>query len=133
MFRSLFSRKKVPLTGAPVVRRLKTYSAQTGFVYQYYYDGHRVFRSGRENGTEFVFSISADGKTWHATSVRVGDSATGAWEAANGRTLSSTERYAVAKIALFQAFDERPQPQQMKEAVCVREVDVAAIIANLGL
>src|SRR5207302_5733890 len=71
VFRNLFSRKKSPLTGAPPVRRLKTYSAQSGYVYQYYYEGHRDFRSGGESGTEFVFQISADRKTWDATSVLV--------------------------------------------------------------
>ena len=35
MFRSLFSRKDAPLAGAPAVRRLKTYSARSGYVYQY--------------------------------------------------------------------------------------------------
>ena len=41
MFRSLFSRKDEPLAGAPPVRRLKTYSARSGYVYQYRYQGSR--------------------------------------------------------------------------------------------
>ena len=133
MFRSFFSKKNAPLTGTPAVRRLKTYSGQSGYVYQYYYDGHRDFRSGSESGVEFVFSVSADRKNWHPTSVLVSESAIRAWEESHARVLSSTEWYAVAKIALFQAFDERAAPAQMKDQVRVRAADVDAIIENLGL
>jgi hypothetical protein len=133
VFRSLFSKKSAPLTGTPAVRRLKTYSAESGYVYQYYYEGHRDFRSGGESGVEFVFSVSADRKNWHATSVLVSGAAIRGWEESHGRELSSTERYAVAKIALFQAFDERPAPAQMKDEVRVRNADVEGIIETLGL
>jgi len=51
----------------------------------------------------------------------------------NGRELSPTERYAIAKIALFQAFDERPLPAQMKDEVRVRQADVDAIVETLDL
>lgn len=115
------------------MRRVKTYSAQSGYVYQYYYEGHRDFRSGGESGVEFVFTISADRKNWHATSVLVSEAALRAWEQSHARELSSTERYAIAKIALFQAFDERPAPTQMKDEVRVRNADVDAIIETLGL
>ncbi|HEY2013752.1 MAG TPA: hypothetical protein VGH38_09645 [Bryobacteraceae bacterium] len=133
MFRSLFSKKPAPLTGTPAVRRLKTYSAQSGYVYQYYYEGHRDFRSGGDSGIEFVFSVSPDRKNWQPVSVLVSDGAVRTWEQSHARELSSTERYAVAKIALFQAFDERPLPAQMKEEVRVRAADVDAIIETLGL
>ena len=133
LFRNFFSRKnQAPLTGAPAVRRLKTYSAQSGYVYQYFYEGQRPVR-GAEGGTEFVFSVSADRKTWHPVSVLVGDGAVHEWERAHGRQLSSTERYAVSKMALFQAFDERATPELMKSEVRVRNADVEAIIESLGL
>jgi hypothetical protein len=128
-FRGFFSRKPAALTGAPPVRRIKTYSAQSGYVYQYFYEGQRPFR----HGIEFVFQISPDRKTWHATSVEVSDAAVCAWEKDNERQLSATERYAVAKLALFRAFDERPTPVEMKQAVRLLEAEVAAIVETLGL
>ena len=115
------------------MRRLKTYSAQSGYVYQYYYEGHRPFRAGGESGTEFVFRVSAGRKSWRASRILVGDGAIRAWEEARARVLSSTERYAIAKMALFQAFDERPTPVLMKDAVRVRHADVEAILETLGL
>jgi hypothetical protein len=112
---------------------MKTYSAQSGYVYQYYYEGHRSYRSGRDLGAEFVFSVSSDRKTWHDTSVLVSDDGVAAWEQAHARQLSSTERYAVAKIALMQAFDDRAEPALMRDAVRVRLADVEGIIETLGL
>jgi hypothetical protein len=133
VFRSLFQKKPQPLTGTPTVRRLKTYQAMSGYVYQYYYEGHRDFRSGGESGIEFVFSLSADRKNWHLLSVLVSDEAVRAWETSHARQLSSTERYAVAKVALFQAFDERAEPSLMRDEVRVRTVDIAGIVERLGL
>ena len=41
MFDWLRKKKDAPLTGAPAVRRQKTYSAESGYVYQYFYEGQR--------------------------------------------------------------------------------------------
>jgi hypothetical protein len=112
---------------------MKTYSAQSGYVYQYFYEGQRGFETGGESGTEFVFAISADRKNWSATAVLVGNAALAQWEQAHARELSATERYAIAKLALFQAFDERPKPEQMRQEVRLRAADVEAIVETLGL
>jgi hypothetical protein len=133
VFRSLFSKKKAALSGAPPVRRLKTYSAQSGYVYQYFYEGHRDYASGGERGVEFVFTFSSDRKAFHEVSVLVSEPAIQAWELAHGRELSLTEQYAVAKIALFQAYDERPDPAHMRNEIRVRAADVEGIVETLGL
>jgi hypothetical protein len=126
VLRGWFSRKTEPLSGAPPVRRLKTYSAQSGYVYQYYYEGHR-------RNAEFVFSVSADRKSWAPTRVLLSEEALRDWEASRERTLTSTERYALAKMALFQAFDERPAPSLIKEDIHVRPSDIDGILETLGL
>ena len=128
MFRKVFEKKAQPLTGAPAVRRLKTYSAESGYVYQYSYQGQRA----HADGTEFVFTISADRKSWHDLSVIVSGEAVRAWEQAHGRSLSSTEVYAVAKMALFAAMDERASPSEMCKPVHVGEAGVAAAAERLG-
>ena len=133
MLRNFFAKKPAPLTGAPAVRRMKSYSAQSGYVYQYFYEGQRPFRSGGESGIEYVFTVSADRKTFHPVSVLVGEAALAGWEQTRGHPLSSTERYAISKMALFQAFDERETPDLMKQDVRVRAADVEAITATLGL
>jgi len=132
MLDRFFGKKRTPLRGAPAVRRLKTYSAQSGYVYQYFYSGYRPWRHGRESGDEFVFEVSADRKTFEPASVCVFDEALHAWESRHGRALADNERYAVAKMALFQAFDERV-PGQMKEEIHVRAADVEAILDTLDV
>ncbi len=125
--KNLIGARPAPLTGAPTVRRLKTYSAQSGYVYQYFYEGQRDSRGGA--ATEFVFSVSADRTKYFPAPVIVAASAVAAWERAHGRELSSTERYAIAKMALFSAFDERESPAAMKAAV---DVDSAAVERHLA-
>jgi|SRR6202142_1075795 len=119
--RRLRRREPPPLAGAPAVRRLKTYSAASGYAYQYFYEGHR--------GTEYVFQASADRRTYFSVTVVLSDAALQACP----RELTSTERYAVSKIALFHAFDERAAPDQMRQPVQVQPADLEAIAAQLGL
>jgi hypothetical protein len=133
MLRDFFAKKPVPLSGAPSVRRLKSYSAQSGYVYQYFYEGQRPLPHKSEPGTEFVFNVSADRKTAHPLSVLIPEDALRTWEQAHAHMLSSTERYAVSKMALFQAFDERATPELMNQEVRVRAADVAAILENLNI
>ena len=133
MFRSLFSRNRTPLTGAPAVRRVKNYAAQSGYAYQYFYKGHRDFRTAADSGIEFVFRVSGDRKVWQDTSVLLSGAATDGWQQRHTRELSPAEKYAIAKIALFQAFDERSEPPLMKTPVVVRPVDIDAIVETLGL
>jgi len=126
-----FGKKAIPLTGAPAVRRQKTFSAQSGYVYQYFYEGQRP--STPEPGTEYVFDVSADRRTSAPVSVFVSAEAVENWQSETGRTLSNSERYAIAKMALFQAFDERETPDAMREAVRVTPAAVRAILETLNI
>jgi hypothetical protein len=128
-----FRKKEAPLTGAPAVRRQKTHSAQSGYVYQYFYEGQRPAQRDGAAGTQYVFNVSADRKSSFPVSVFLGDDAIGIWQQEHARELGSTERYAVAKMALFQAFDERPEPSAMGEEVLVQPPDVASILAALDI
>jgi hypothetical protein len=133
MLRRIFAflRGPSPLTGAPATPRLKIYSAQSGYVYHYYYEGRRALGPGAAGGTEFVFRVSADRKSWLFVPVRLAEAALAGWQAAHARSLSPTERYAIAKLALFQAFVERA-PERIGDAVRVRAADLDGIVATLG-
>jgi len=84
-------------------------------------------------GVEFVFRFSANRKNWHSVPVLLEDAALDEWERQHARQLSAAERYAIVKMALFQAFDERLDAAQMKRAVHVRAADAEAILAQLGI
>jgi hypothetical protein len=89
-----------------VVRRVKSYSAATGVVYQYYFYEVEKSRRGLDAGTEYTYMVSVDRKTVFPLRIFVRRAALDAWSRHTGRALTGTEEYAVAKMRLFQAFDE---------------------------
>jgi hypothetical protein len=116
------------MTKPEAVRRIKSYSATNGYVYQYYfYELNRVVVDGEAAG-EFVYAISADRGTSFGLRIFVMQAALEAWAAANGRALTSSEEYAVAKMRLFQAFDEGVVPLTADAA---REVRLVVDETNL--
>ncbi|HLJ24161.1 MAG TPA: hypothetical protein VKT71_08650 [Candidatus Acidoferrales bacterium] len=86
--------------------RVKSYSAQTGFVYQYYFYEVEKSRRGKAEGTEYVYMASVDRKHVFPVRIFVNKAALEKWSARTGRRFTGTEEYAVAKMRLFQAFDE---------------------------
>lgn len=88
------------------VRRTKSYSSATGYVYQYQFQEVNRTRRGWSAGTEYVYWVSADRRTMIPLKIFVKGAAVEAWGRRAGRALSGTEEYAVAKMRLFQAFDE---------------------------
>jgi hypothetical protein len=60
-----------------------------------------------------------------------------AWAKQNGRPLSSSEEYAVAKMRLFQAFDEgvvKPPAQgQPQVEVAVDDSNLETLLEQLGI
>jgi hypothetical protein len=133
MLEWLRKKKETPLTGAPAVRRQKTYSAESGYVYQYFYEGQRPAQRDGKPGAQYVFNVSADRKSSTPVSVFVSEASLAAWQTEHARQLGSTERYAVAKMTLFRAFDQRAAPSDMDEEVVVLPEDVETILATLDI
>lgn len=129
-WRKLFSQDTPePLRAAPAVRRQKSYSAASGYVYEYFYEG---FRQG-DGCRRHVFTVSADRKDWFELHVIVEDTAIESWAERHGRQLAENERYAVAKMALFEAFDERPDPVTMRHPVLVDANHAERLLLKLGI
>jgi hypothetical protein len=119
------------------VRRVKSYSAADGFVYQYYFfEGNRAQRGGRPGG-EFTYVVSVDRETAFPFKIFVQQSALESWAAQNGRPLSSSEEYAVAKMRLFQAFDEGAVRASLNgeppREVIVNEANLEQLLGQLGI
>lgn len=130
-WRRLFGRQAAApsLRGTPSVRRQKNYSAASGYAYEYFFEGFRD-----EGGCRcHVFTVSADRKTWFELIVSVEDRAIEAWMANHGRALADNERYAIAKMALFEAFDQRPGPGQMRAPVRVDPAAAERLLGRLGI
>jgi hypothetical protein len=87
------------------IRRMKTYTGEQGYVYQYYFVGKRT-APGAPSATEYIFDVTSDRKTTFAVGVLLPEEALGAWAAAHGRRLTDAEQYGAVKMRLFRAFDE---------------------------
>ncbi len=117
------------------VRRVKTYSAQTGFVYEYYFVGQRAALDGDPlaPATEFIFDVSPDRKTVFAVSVFLLPRALEAFSAERGRTLSDPEQYAAAKLRLLQGFDEIANMLQEGRRLTLESESLIALLESVGI
>jgi len=131
-----FGRNKKPeagseievLRGAPAHARTKTYSAETGFVYQYVYRGYRLL----PDSIEFVFEASRSRNQSLAINIRLCDSALAECARQVGRELLTNERYAIAKMTLFAAFDEYPDTAQLSVPLIPHAQDMERHLRVLG-
>jgi len=117
------------------VRRIKTYTAQTGYVYQYYFVGKRPALDGDPEApsTEYVFDVTSDRKTTYAVSVFLRPEALTGWAASRGRTLSEPEQYAGAKLRLMQAFDEISDMRGQGRRVRLDGETLLALLDSIGV
>jgi len=118
-----------------IVRRVKTYTAQTGFVYEYYFVGKRdaLADDPFSPATEFIFDVSSDRKTIFAVSVFLGPRALEEYTARHGRTLSDAEQYAAVKLRIMQAFDEITNMVQDGRRLLLDAATLPALLESLGI
>lgn len=120
--------------GAGTPRRVKSYSAESGFVYQYVFVTQRRARRGWfRRGTEYLFDVSSDRKSSYPVPVFVQEEAVRSWERAHGRPLSSTEQYATAKMRLLRAFDQEQRLPQEAARVVVDASNIEELLSALDI
>jgi hypothetical protein len=116
-----------------VVRRIKTYSAENGSVYQYQFHDLRAATIEGIAGAEYVYYVTADRKTMHPVRVFVSHEGIQKWKTASGRSLNGTEEYAVAKMRLFQGFDEVANLERTVAILIVDEANIEPLLEKLDL
>lgn len=109
--------------------RVKTYSAQSGFVYEYRFASH----TADDAGDHYRFGATEDRRAILDIIVLIRSDAVQAWEVDECRILTPTERYAVAKLALFAALDEAEHPDRIPKPVVVNAVQVRDILTALDI
>ena len=118
-----------------MARRYKSYAAETGTAYQYFFaDCKRVNRpEGQGAGSDYIFVVSPNQRPPFILRVFISARAQGAWRNSNGRELDAKELYAVAKMRLFRAFDEIDCLRDDALNLLVDESNVLDLVAPLGL
>ena len=116
-------------------RRYKSYAAETGVVYRYFFDSRRsvVRPVGLGPGSDYVFVLTADQGVPFEVRIFVSQRALTAWRAAHGRELDSSEQYALAKMRLFRAFDELENLRPESMNLVVNDTNVLELLADLDL
>lgn len=112
---------------------MKSYSAATGYVYQYYFHEVLESRRGAQQGNEYVYIVSADRKTAFPVRIWVSGQALVRWGRESGRPLTGTEEYAVAKMRLFEAFDEVEDLAAARPDLRVDLSNLPALLEKLDL
>jgi hypothetical protein len=108
----MFSRprpEETKLKPLPLSQREKSYSAESGYVYQYIFLGLE--------GTRHVFDVTADRKNRFRVAVELTEPALAGVKEKIGPELRWNELYAIAKLSLFAAFDAMPDPAAMRQVV----------------
>ena len=116
---------------------MKTYTAESGYVYQFYFVGRREALSGAPEApaAEFIFDVTRDRKTMFAISVFLGAGPLNDWAATHGRALTEPEQYAAAKMRLLRGFDEigsldlRQHPRHLS----ISSAELENLLSELGL
>jgi hypothetical protein len=116
-------------------RRYKSYAAETGVSYQYFFTSQRPVNrpESQGRGTDFTFVITADQHPPFTLKVFVSDRAVSAWRDGHGRDLNANEQYAAAKMRLFRGFDAEEQLKDHSLSLIVDETNVEELLEPLDL
>lgn len=104
------------LRGRPAIRREKSYAADSGYVYQYTYEGYRAATRDGVEGRQFVFDCTSDRASRVSISIFAPTDSFAEWERGADRELNDVERYAVVKMRLFEIFDRSEHIREHLEA-----------------
>lgn len=117
------------------VRRLKTYSGETGNVYEYYFVGKREALADDPwaPATEFVFDVRSGRSVTFAVSIFLRTAAVAGWQLHHGRELVEAEQYAAAKMMLFRAFDEIENLMEQGRRLPIEVEALEELLAKVGV
>jgi len=115
--------------------RYKTYAAETGISYQYFFEARRpvVRPEGQGPGSDFTFVVTADQNPPFTLKIFLADRALLAWQKTHGRALGPNEQYAAAKMRLFRAFDICERLVGERLSLVVDETNVEELLMPLDL
>ena len=114
-----------PLIEVPAGGRVKFYLADSGFAYEYRFQGHRQFPNGDR---EYLFNPPD-----RSISVLESHALISNWQQLSARILTDPERVAIATMVLRRIFDEATAPSELPSTTSLNEVVLLEIAGTLDL
>ena len=129
--RNLF-RPEDRLTQGPYSGRPRSWTADSGYVYEYAFAGFRRIRQGGEDLIEYRFAVTFGKPQGVTIAVFLPESRLPAWTG-TARELTASERYGIAKLCLKAEFDRAESPAQLLETLRPAEEQIGEIARTLDL
>ena len=120
-------RRQAPLQLGTGSDRPRTYSADSGYVYEYSFAGFRALRGA----WEYVFAVTAARAPVRDIQVVLPESVS-QW-AGRDRELTASERYGIAKVCLKNAMDRADGPDALEPQVRPDRDEIASVADLLDL
>ena len=121
-----------PLSGTRSTGRPRTYSADSGYVYQYAFAGLRRVRRHGEGYIEYVFDVTGGRGQPSRVAILLAEARLPEWTGTN-REVTASERYGIAKVCLKRALDRFPDPGSMEAQVVPGQAEILEIAEALDL
>ena len=125
-------RRQEPLTQGPYSGRPRSWTADSGYVYEYAFAGFRRVREHSEAVVEYQFRVTFGKPESVTIAVFLPEQRLPEWTG-TGRELSASERYAMAKLCLKAEFDRAESPAQLRQALYPGEDEIVEIARTLDL
>jgi hypothetical protein len=118
-----------------MARRYKSYAAETGTAYQYFFAGSRSVKrpEGQGAGSDYIFVVTPDQRPPFVLRVFISARALWVWQQTRGREMDSNEMYAAAKMRLFRAFDELESLREDSLGLLVDDANIEELLEPLNL
>jgi hypothetical protein len=131
LWQNLF-RREPPLESTYSTGRPRTYSADSGYVYEYSFAGFRRIHRGGDQYVEYVFHVSGARLERSPVAVLLAEERLREW-VARDRDLTASERYGIAKLTLKRALDRFPDPRSIENEVIPGQAEIRDIAEMLDL
>ncbi|HYO83018.1 MAG TPA: hypothetical protein VES20_16540 [Bryobacteraceae bacterium] len=125
-------RREAPLTRGAHAGRTRSWTAESGYVYEYSFAGFRRVRRSGESFIEYQFSVSASRSEPRVVAVFLPEERLPEWTG-TAREITASERYGIAKLCLNQEFDRAEAPPLLMKELNPDRAQILEVAQTLDL
>src|SRR5689334_13470748 len=113
---------------------MKSYTTHRGFLFDYSFTGLRLSPGEFSMGFEYVFDVTSSSGVTFSSSIILDNGLLNGWMDHHHRDLSISDRYAIAKMGLFQLLEAVSDPTDvLPSGKILTSMDLSTITTVLSL